>query len=240
MARDFNPATPDYLYTDALPITTYPFTMSIWALVDSNTVNRCLIGLFDTATANNYHMIYASTGGYAYYALQAGGGVVQTGLPSNAYTLDVWSHFCAIGATSTSRTFIQDFLGPETSGTDRTPAGIDRFAIGVRASSALDIGHDGYLANAAIWDVALTTAEAYSLSRGFSPLQIRPANLVAYWPLIGRTNPEIDIVGGYNLTLSGAPGIAPHPPVRMASRLFSVHGAAGAPPVLRRSWGTIF
>ena len=70
---------------------------------------------------------------------------------------------------------------------------------------------DGYMAEAAVWNVALTSAEVSVLSKGYSPLLVRPQSIVSYWPLIGRTSPEIDLVGGYGMTLVNAPTTAAHP-----------------------------
>lgn len=72
----------------------------------------------------------------------------------------------------------------------------------------------GDLAEIAVWNTALTGAEAAALAKGFSPLFVRPSALVAYWPLIGRTDPEIDVwknrLAG---TLTNAPAAADHPRV---------------------------
>jgi hypothetical protein len=42
---------------------------------------------------------------------------------------------------------------------------------------------------------------------------VRPASLVYYVPLIGRHSPEIDIVGGIDMTVSGTPAASAHPRV---------------------------
>jgi hypothetical protein len=44
----------------------------------------------------------------------------------------------------------------------------------------------GYIAHVAIWDANLSDSDSASLGRGVSPLSVRPANLVAYWPLVNR------------------------------------------------------
>lgn len=85
--------------------------------------------------------------------------------------------------------------------------------IGHFQQSGLEVFADGRVAEAAIWNVALTASEVAALAKGVSPLQIRPASLQAYWPLIGRQSPEPDWVGGFNLTLTNAPANAAHVPV---------------------------
>ena len=64
------------------------------------------------------------------------------------------------------------------------------------------------------WDAALTDDEVAALAAGHSPLLIRPASLVAYWPLGGLSGDhDRDIVGGYDLTAYNSPTWADHPPV---------------------------
>lgn len=43
---------------------------------------------------------------------------------------------------------------------------------------------DGFPGSRAIWDVALSDAEVALLSRGASPMLVRPEALVEYWPMI--------------------------------------------------------
>jgi hypothetical protein len=82
--------------------------------------------------------------------------------------------------------------------------------------------------------VALTDDEAVILSLGYSPVFVRPANLVAYWPLVGRSSPEPDIVGGYDMTLVGSPTVADHPRIiySTSDRLGLTAATAATNPLL--------
>jgi hypothetical protein len=61
---------------------------------------------------------------------------------------------------------------------------------------------DGALGELALWPEALTQDEVVALARGMSPFMIRrPA---FYWPLLGRDNPEIELVRGSNATVNGS------------------------------------
>ena len=72
---------------------------------------------------------------------------------------------------------------------------------------------DGQIGEVAMWDVALTDAEVLILSKGFSPLFIRRANLKHYWTFRNGLS-GIDIVGGFNLTAFNTPTHgASHPPI---------------------------
>jgi hypothetical protein len=62
----------------------------------------------------------------------------------------------------------------------------------------------GSIADVAIWSAALNTSDIASLTAGFVADLIRPDKLVAYWPLIGRTSPEIELKKAMDLTVTSA------------------------------------
>lgn len=75
---------------------------------------------------------------------------------------------------------------------------------------------DGRLCEVAVWDVGLTDEECFALGYGVSPLLIRAASLVAYWPVFGLVMPEPDLSGnGFHITSSGTtpPAVSYHAPV---------------------------
>jgi hypothetical protein len=72
----------------------------------------------------------------------------------------------------------------------------------------------GQIAHPAIWNVALTDAEVAMLGAGISPLRVRPQSLVMYLPYLGRNGPEIDIINGRTLAVTGAAASSNEPPVR--------------------------
>jgi hypothetical protein len=86
-----------------------------------------------------------------------------------------------------------------------------RYVIGLRSSVSLSWG--GAIAEVAVWLVTLTTAEMVALSKGASPLKVRPADLYHYHPVWGGS-PEIDLVNpSVTLNISGSPTVANHAPV---------------------------
>jgi hypothetical protein len=74
-------------------------------------------------------------------------------------------------------------------------------------------GADVLLAEAAIWNVALSDTEVAALAAGYSPKTIQPTALVAYWPLIGDWTPEIELISGQNFTIQGSLTQGAHPPL---------------------------
>lgn len=70
------------------------------------------------------------------------------------------------------------------------------------------------IAEAAVWTVALTAAEALALAAGYAPYLIRPQSLYGYWPILGVQSPEPDLsMNSRSMTLNGTPAQVMHVPV---------------------------
>ena len=95
--------------------------------------------------------------------------------------------------------------------------------IGQEANSTAAQFFPGYLADVALWNIDLSDSDVAALAKGVSPLHIRPDYLIAYWPLAGRHDPEIDRVGGFQMTLVNAPTfISNHPRLHRLYRKLGV------------------
>jgi hypothetical protein len=97
-------------------------------------------------------------------------------------------------------------------------AGIGYLTTGVgRIGSNGSAFFSGAIAECGFWSVSLTANEFASLAAGACPSTIRPASLLAYWPLYGLTDPEVDLSGNaFNGDVSGGSGgptAANHAPV---------------------------
>lgn len=132
---------------------------------------------------------------------------------SGSFTNGAWAHVLGTYASATSYACYRDGANKGTGATSRIPSALDRTSVGVQDDSSPNqsINVASLVAELAIWNVALTDAEATILARRVSPLLVRPSNLVAYWPLIGGYAPEIDLKGGSSLTVQGVVSAAPHP-----------------------------
>lgn len=73
-----------------------------------------------------------------------------------------------------------------------------------------DVQWDGRIAEVAVWAGDIGASGYAMLNKGFSPLLVRPDLLVAYWPLMGRYSPEIDLISGENATINGTIAQADH------------------------------
>jgi hypothetical protein len=72
---------------------------------------------------------------------------------------------------------------------------------------------DGQMAELAVWKTELDANDFASLAKGFTPDQIRPQSLVAYWPMTGSGTNLQEIVNAKNGTITGSIPAADHPRV---------------------------
>ena len=184
MARSFANASSEYLRVSSAVVTATPLTLACWFNVNNVTAEHTLISICDDATNTNMFALNAS-------GVQAGDpvrayattGVGAFAVTTTGYTASTWHHAAGVFTSSTDRAAFIDGGSKGTATDDLTPTGLDRTAIAVldRLSPASYV--DGEIAEAAIWDAALTDGEVASLAAGYSPLLIRPTSLKAYWPL---------------------------------------------------------
>ena len=215
MARNFVLASAQYL-TNAAAIGAYPFYMGCWFRKTSAASAGTLITIATGGATNHHHRLSAAVSGGAATTLQAISRTTSNAIASSSanWVLDTWHHGLGYYESATSRGVLLDGANTGTNATSLTPAGMDETNIG-RLSSATTLYFEGDAAEAAIWTgtAAEAAIAAAMLAKGASPLLVFPSNLLAYWPLIGRTDPEIELIGGQGMTLVNAPINAAHPRV---------------------------
>lgn len=221
MARAFDDASNQYLNNTSAVVTDTPLTMSCWFNVDDTAVNHVLMGCGDTDN-NSIFWLYARDTPDVDIGAVTRSELAATWVATSTSTwgTGAWHH--AAGVWGSGNSDRNAFIDGGNKGSDTNVAnisGIDNTTIAARHyNSTVSLYASGYIAEAAIWNVDLTDAEIAILGLGYSPLFVRPAFLAAYWPLIGRNSPEIDRVGGYNMTLNASPTTAAHPRVIYPAR----------------------
>lgn len=213
MARNFVAASSQYLENSTTPVTAAPFTVAFWGRSTSATVTNVALSIADSAGTSNFWIFGfagATAGDPLLWQVMAAGAFSQA-LTTTGYTANQWHHCCAVEASATDRRVFIDGGSKGTNTTSRTPAGIDRVAVGRRAHSAPDLYFGGDVAEVAIWGVALSDDEVALLAKGVSPLTVRPGDLVFYAPLLGKHSPEIDLIGARGLTVNASAAAAAHP-----------------------------
>ena len=226
MARGFDRASLQYLANASAVATGPPFSVSLWFTVPDLDNNYVMFSLANSASEQDYFALLVN-GGVAgdYVNLTARDAPTPTHCRTTISTsADTWTHALGVAIDTDDRACYINGGGKGTSAINVTPASIDRMAIGVFYDSSLVSYMAGKIAEVAVWNVALTDADAAILAKGYSPLLVRPQSLVAYWPLIRDT--DDDIVGGYSMTPVNSPTVAAHPRVLYPIGPYMVPAAA--------------
>lgn len=129
---------------------------------------------------------------------------------TDVYSLQTWHHAAGRFAGAASRiAYLDGVPGTENTTSRATGGSLDNLIVGRGPGGThnASIPFNGRIAEAAVWDVALDTAEIAALARGYKPSQIRPDKLLFYLPIIRTVQ---DLRSGLTYTTSG-PVVAVHP-----------------------------
>lgn len=216
MAILFDDASTEYLEVNSPPATAAPFSMACWFRSDSVALTQGLMSICDKDAANHIWGLRAAgaTGGDPVQLSALAGGAAASASTSSGYSANTWHHACGVETSSTSRAAFIDGGSKGTDTTSRSPAGADRISIAREGLSTPQLYLSGDVAEAAVWNVALTDAEVASLGQGFSPLFIRPQSLVFYLPMISLVagGTQRDWIGARGMVENNTPATSAHPP----------------------------
>jgi len=198
MAREFSS---DYLENTNAILTAVPITICGWFKTNDNSKSQTVLVIYDKSNSDNYFWLAHSGGTGSFKAIARDDVNNFSADAGGTVNNDQWHHACGVFSANDSRACFLDGGNKGTNANTAIPLALDETRIGSLAfEPPNEFFMDGNLAEAAIWNVALTDAEVALLAKGYSPLFVRPQNLVSYWPLVRSLN---DIVGGYNLSASG-------------------------------------
>jgi hypothetical protein len=212
-------STSNYLRSGAV-LTAMPATIVCWAKTPNLGVSRTLVGVSNSASAiTNNSLILGVQVGNGVQAVTGDGAGANTCISSTQITINTWFHAAAVFASATDRRSFLNGGGKGTDANSRTPSGMNRTNIGVSEQGTIGRAWDGDIADAAIWNIALSDADVLALSKGVSPLLMHPEALVAYWPLIGNNSPENNFKSNANAgTVIGTLTKSVHPRIFMPRR----------------------
>ena len=227
MASLFDNGNTEWIKDDATGILGYPLSMSAQIYPDESTDNT-IIAIVDTAGADDWLAVLFmnDTENIQSYSKR---GTSQRSQTSTATSINTWSVATGVWASTASRISYLNGGGKNEEATTLVPVGIDRLAVGALADSTVALYFSGRIAEIGVWNVALSDADAAILGKFYSPLFVKPQNLVHYWRLINGN--LVDVIGGVTLVTGGnAPDVAPHSPVIVPAGQQLWHPTSGAPP----------
>ena len=215
MAYAFTSASQQWISTASSPVADVPLTMCCWA----NSPAAAFAGLisvgFEASGTGNYYRLATGSDG-TITALSADGFTVpaDAAISTASYTNGIWFHAAAVFSANDSRTTYLN-AGSSATNTNSNDVVID-------ANTHVRIGRrhfqldnmtgffTGAIAEAGIWNVALTADEIASLAKGVTCNLIRPQSLVFYAPLIRDLQ---DVRGGLTIANNNGATVANHPRV---------------------------
>ena len=204
-------STSNYIGKSSALLTAVPLTMACWFNVTASPGAGAftLIDLHasgSNATSNNFKLQVTGTSPNISVVAQTSG----SGAASSGASTGVWAHGCSVFSAINARAAFLNGANKGTNAASQTPTGINQARIGIVGGSAPGNAVNGRIAEAAIWNVALSDDEVAALGKGFSPRLIRPSALVAYLPII---RDFIDVKGaGFSVT--GSLTVADHCAIR--------------------------
>jgi len=213
MARNFDDSNNDFLDAgnpSTLNLTGNKVTLSAWINLESVSSEGKIIAKWADAGSRFQYLLSTNNGDKCLFAIFNGGTQIAQG--TTTLVTGVWFHLAGTYDGSNLRVYCDGVEEDSTSASGNMSSTTAPVRIGAGSGgSGTEQPFDGDIGHCAIWDRALTSDEIASLSNGISPLQLNRDNLISYWPLNGQS-PELDIVGGFNMTLTGTTAVE-EPPI---------------------------
>lgn len=216
-ARTFVAASSHYLEVSSALLSTQTGTIAAWAMPVGTALVYNVVTIGNSANANMYLALRIRDGGQGQAAVHDG--TFSAAQTSNTATANAWNHVVAIFNGDSSRTAILngDIANKGTNTTTRgSLSGLNRTRIASHHTGTPRF--DGRLEHIAVWNEALTDAEAASLWAGAHPDGIRPHARVSSVPIWGIQSPEIDLWAPRSWTLNGTPAQAAGAPMGFMGR----------------------
>lgn len=209
MAYDFN-GLDQWMQIDSAVVSSAPITFAAWVYLDATGVETVIAVETGTSTKTGFALVVVS--GKLWAITQTGFNDYWRAQSTTSVATGSWNHLAAVYGSSSSRKCYINGVLEATETTNATPnsAILARTTIAQRANTADDQDLDGRIADAAIWNAALTDAEIVSLYRGFNPQRIRPQSLQMNVRMVRNI---LDTKNGASITNVGTATVTAHPRV---------------------------
>jgi len=210
MAYGFIAASNQSLNTTSTPVSGVPVTLACWVKCDTlPSVQTSIFGIgVNTSTATTYITLELQSTNRPqaiHRSVTQGSSSATTG----SIVAGQWFHVCGVFETNSLRTVYWNGVASTANTTSVTPFTATRIQIGRRPNTNATGASflTGNVAEAAVWNAALTATEIASLAQGMTCDKIRPQSLVFYAPLVREL---IDQKGGLTITNNNSATVANH------------------------------
>jgi hypothetical protein len=211
MAYNFNGSNQSIDATSAV-LTAAPITMSILMNVNNVTTRFVILSISERFLVNDHFATLAAgnISGDPIQALsQQAPGIGGIAATSTGFSASTWHSAISVFSAANSRAAYLDGAGKGTDTNNVVPT-VNTTSIGRLWRNFDNNWTNGRLAEAGIWNAALTDDEVASLAKGFKPYRVRPQSLVFYVPLVRNIS---DLRNRVSLTNNNAATVAAHPRV---------------------------
>jgi hypothetical protein len=191
----------------AAPVTGQPFTMLIAATIDTLAASATLLFLGQAAASAQMFRVQIITSGVL--QLNTINSTNDPAATTNVVTAGVpFIAVCRARSTSDRDVVLNGNLAAMGTGAvAKVPSGVDRMTFAKRDDTSNSTPFPGAISHAAIWKIAISDAALLALFAGRWPADVRPDNLVAFYPdFVARGGVIRDWCGKFHLTVNnGSP-----------------------------------
>jgi hypothetical protein len=173
---------------------------------------RGILSKYETATTQRSYALATNSSGHMVLIVSNNGSGTLSATGTTAVGTN-WRHLAVVYTPSTR---LEAFLDGASHATNTSGifaslhSGSAPLAVGMVSFSAANNCWDGLIAEAAVYNAALTADEIASLAKGMTCDKVRPQSLVFYAPLVRELQ---DVKGGLTITNNNTATVANHPRV---------------------------
>lgn len=194
----------DYLEVGSVPVTAVPLTIGVWARPAAAAAGT-LVCIGDKDVSNQHFFAAEMSAGLTGNATAAELSS-QSAASVNSGSVGTWHSVEAVFPTNALRYGYLDGGSRGQNTNTRTPAGLDRTAVGRRRNAGAQVPFGGHIGWVFIWNATLADADVAGFHAGHIP---RRANLIAAYDLTQDYSatgivPNLVNPGTHDLTIVGA------------------------------------
>jgi hypothetical protein len=190
-----------------------PFTAFAWLKTSDAAEDRQQIFSFGELGTDNFFRARLRDDPLIEFSAEEDGGADGDADTTDGPVDDVWANVAAVAIATDERDVYFNGANKGSNTTTVVPINLDGTEVGQSDDGTDNDRFVGDLGHVAVYGVALALNMLDTLAAGFNPMRVQRGDLLGYYPLNGQ-DPELNVMGGINLPLVGAPLVAENPPIR--------------------------